>query len=215
MTRPREWLSAVLLLAACGTCRADPPAADALRAEFRAALDGAGATRRTPDSEALRGYSLFPYVEAARLRYALGRIKPGARDAAIEKAVHEFLVRHADEPVTRELRQEWLGFLGERAAWAKFQAEAPPVLNDLALRCHSLNARLAQQALDGLRDDTLAVWLTHRERPAACEPVFTWLDTPERLSDAEIEQRALFAARFRFRKIGRASCRERVESAGG
>src|SRR5689334_3230945 len=104
MTRPREWLSAVLLLAAAGTCRADPPAADALRAEFRAALDGA--TRRGPDSEPLRAYSLFPYVEAARLRYALGRIKPGARDAAIEKAIHEFLARHADEPVTRELRQE-------------------------------------------------------------------------------------------------------------
>lgn len=197
---PRRVLAAVaLLLGWAGVAAAQPPAEDPLRAEFRAALDAAGVTRRAPDSAALRNYLLFPYVEVARLRYALGRIPGGTRDQAIERDIHDFLARHADEPVTRDLRREWLLYLGDRAAWGKFQLEAPPVLTDTTLRCHALAARLAQQALDGLREDALALWTTHKERPAACEPVFQWLDTPERLSDAEIESRALFAARSRLK----------------
>ena len=203
LSRPAQ-LVAIALLGAAGLARAQPatgPATpeDALRAEFRAALDSVALLRRPPDSNALRGYLLYPYVEAARLRYALSRVAAGARELALEKNVQDFLERNDDEPVTRELRRGWLNYLGDRKVWAKFLAEAPEALTDTALRCHALAARLAQPEQAGLRDAALALWLTHRERPAACEPAFQWLDTREQLSDAEIEQRGLFAARYRLR----------------
>src|SRR5689334_1656521 len=197
MNRPRALLVAATLLAWVGGARAQ--AADAVRAEFRAALDGAAqVVRRAPDSAALRGYVLYPYVEAARLRNALSRVPADRREVMVEAAVEGFLQRAGDEPVARELRRDWLAYLGERRVWPKFLAQAPPAPADLALRCHALHARLGPPAADGLRDEALALWLAHRERPAACDPVFQWLEEPGRLAAPEIESRALFAARNRL-----------------
>lgn len=193
---------ALVLLACAGAAGGQPAPApeDALRAEFRAALDGVAQTRPPPDSDALRRYLLYPYVEAARLRYALSRVAAGARELTLETRTQQFLERNDDEPVTRELRRAWLNYLGERKVWPRFQAEASQPLTEIGLRCYALQARLAEQPPPaGLREEALALWLTHKERPAACGPVFSWLDTPERLSPAEIEQRALFAARYRLR----------------
>jgi soluble lytic murein transglycosylase len=197
MTSRRAQLIAALLLAwAGGACAQGDLQQDALRAEFRAALDAAAQARAPADSAALRGYLLYPYVEAARLRAALPRVAAGKRDAALEARIQAFLERNGDEPVARELRREWLAWLGERRLWPKFQEQAPPVLADLALRCHALHAKLAGP---GARDEAVALWLAHRERPAACEPVFAWLESPGRLTEAEVESRALFAARNRLR----------------
>src|SRR5690349_5836927 len=199
MNRPRALLVAATLLAWAGGARAQA-AGDAVRAEFRAALDGAAqVVRRAPDSAALRGYVLYPYVEAARLRNALSRVPADRREVMAEAAVEGFLQRAGDEPVARELRRDWLAYLGERRVWPKFLAQAPPAPADLALRCHALHARLGPPAADGLRDEALALWLAHRERPAACDPVFQWLEEPGRLAAPEIESRALFAARNRLR----------------
>jgi len=200
MASRRTSVVAAVLLGWSAAAGAQPaPVSDPVRVEFLAALENLAPVRRPADSDALRAYLLFPYVEAARLRYALARVATGAREPALEKRTQEFLERKGDEPVTRELRRTWLNYLGERRIWPKFEAQAPPVLTDTALRCHALHARLAQPAPEGLREEALALWLTHRERPAACEPLFQWLDSPARLSTAEIEQRALFAARQRLR----------------
>ena len=199
MSSRRANLAALAVLGWAALCGAQPAPDDALRAEFRAALDTVAQARPPPESAALRAYRLYPYVEAARLRHAFGRVASGARERALEKRTQEFLARNGDEPVTREVRRSWLAYLGERKVWPKFQAEAPPVLTDTSLRCHALQARFAHPVPDGLREDAVALWLTHRERPPACEPVFQWLDSPERLSHAEIEQRALYAARHRLR----------------
>jgi soluble lytic murein transglycosylase len=191
--------ASILLVWAGGACAQASDATEALRAEFRAALDGAAQVRPRPDSAALRGYLLYPYVEAARLRAGLGRALAGRRDFPLEARVQRFLDSHGEEPVARELRRAWLAYLGERRARPAFQAAAPTVLADTALRCHALHARLGAADPRGLREDAVAVWIAHRERPAACEPVFQWLEAPGRLTDAEIEGRALYAARNRLR----------------
>lgn len=198
-SRHASFIAAILLAWAAGARAQTAAETDALRAEFRAALDGAAQPRPKPDSVALRGYLLHPYVEAARLRAALHRVLASRRDFALEQRVEKFLDDNADEPYTRELRRAWLHYLGERRAWPKFQTEAPPVLAETALRCHALHARLAQPDEPGLREEALALWLNHRDRPAACEPVFQWLEAPGRLSESEIEARALYAARNRLK----------------
>jgi soluble lytic murein transglycosylase len=191
--------AAILLVWAGGACAQSADAAEALRAEFRAALDGAAQLRPRPDSAALRGYLLYPYVEAARLRAGLGRAPAGRRDFPLEARVQRFLERSGEEPAARELRRAWLAYLGERRIWPAFQAAAPAVPGDIALRCHALHARLGAADTGGVREDVVALWLGHRERPAACEPVFQWLEAPGRLTDAEIEGRARYAARNRLR----------------
>lgn len=146
------------------------------------------------DTAALRGHVLYPYLQAARLRWGLSRVAATARDAALESRIEAFLKTHSGLPVTQELQRDWLRYLGERAAWSEFRQQAPAGLSDPVLQCYGFAARLAAKDLDGLREAILALWLTHRELLPACEPAFRWLDTPERLSDAEIAQRARFAA---------------------
>lgn len=192
----RPPLSVILLLAAAPAAAASAPVSEEVRAEFRAALEQAA--RPGPESAALRGYLLRPYLEAARLRHALVPVAAGRRDEALERRITAFLKRHRDEPVTLELRRDWLKVLGERQDWAAYQAEAALAPPDPALRCHALAARLALHDLDGLREAALDLWLTLRDPPPACAPLFRWLDTPDRLSDAEIEQRARFAAQARL-----------------
>ncbi|MGH8442037.1 MAG: transglycosylase SLT domain-containing protein [Nevskiaceae bacterium] len=199
-SRHANLVAAALLVAAADAVGAPAaPPAVAVRVEFRAALEAAAQPQGKPDSAALRAYQLYPYVEAARLREALARVNAGTRPASLETRVHALLARNTDEPATRELRYAWLNYLGERQAWSAFQAEAPAVPTDLALRCYALRARTAAAAPDALREEALALWLPHRERPAACEPVFQWLEAPGRLAAAETESRALFAARNRLR----------------
>jgi soluble lytic murein transglycosylase len=187
----------VLLLApaACAFAQAPPPDA-AVRAEFRAALERA-AQAGTADSAALRAYVLYPYVEAARLRHELARVPARQRPVALEQRVRALLGRHGDEPVTHELRRDWLAYLGARAAWADYERDAPEQLPTLELRCHALTARLARKRMDGLREAALDLWLTQSQAPPACAPAFKWLDARAHLTDAEIEQRALLAARAR------------------
>lgn len=188
---------AVLLLAgwsACGRAQAVDPA-DAVRAEFRAALDRVSQPGAPADSAALRGYLLHPYLEAARLRHELSRVPGRQRLARLERRIRAFLEQQGDAPVARELRRDWLAYLGERAAWADFERALPPDgASEAALRCHALTARLARRQLDGLRQAAADLWLTHRQAPPACAPVFKWVDSPEHLTELQIEERARFAA---------------------
>lgn len=196
--RRRSPLPALLL--ALGLARADAaqtPDADAaaVRAEFRAALE---AVPKVPaESRALRDYALYPYLDAARLRHALSRVADDRTDPPLEARIRAFLAAQGDAPVARELRQEWLSYLGVRERWADFETDAPPALPDLSLRCHAYNARLERRDLDGLREAVLADWLEHRDAPTACRRIFAWLDTPNRLTDAEVEWRGRYAARTR------------------
>lgn len=185
----------VLLLALAPGMAVAAANATALRDEFRGALERPA--RPGPDSAALRGYVLYPYVEAARLRQALVPVAVARRDGVLERKIRAFLKRHGDAPVTTDLRRDWLNYLGARGIWEELLATAPEAPRDPALRCHVLAARLARHDLDGLREAALELWLGPAPAPAACDAVFRWLDTPDRLSDAEIEQRARVAARTR------------------
>lgn len=196
-------MAVVALLLACrgavaGATAPAPDPAVAVRAEFRAALDRVAQPGPPADSAALRSYLLYPYLEAARLRHELSRVPDHKRVAALEQRVRAFLDRHGEEPVTRELRRDWLAFLGERAAWADFEKALPADgVRELALRCHALTARLARKQLEGLREAAVEAWITHRDPPPSCKPVFRWIDSAQHLTGDQIEERARFAAQSR------------------
>jgi soluble lytic murein transglycosylase len=192
MPLPSLFRSLALLLAAsaAGTVAADPYAV--VRTEFRAAYAAAGATPADAtgaptDSEALRGYPLYPYLQAARLQRQLEN-----PDAAT--AIAAFLAEHGNAPVARSLRRGWLMTLAQREAWAPYLAAYREDVSDsAAARCNALAARVALGRTEGLAEATAATYLSARSLPPACDPAFDWLRARGLLTPELIERRARLA----------------------
>jgi hypothetical protein len=194
-----------LLLATCGWLVAlGAAASDApddpnveLRREFVAAHAAAEAGRPPPedgDSEALRAYVLYPYVEAARLRAALRSGPSGSIATATDSAARAFLERHGVAPYTRSLRYALLIRLAEARRWGDFLEVYATASNpDQLLRCRAIEARIALGRRDGLAEAITAEWLTAKSVPDACDAGFDWLRAQGRLDDALVERRARLA----------------------
>lgn len=163
------------------------------REEFVAALRRAetgagGLDAKRSDSERLQGYPLYPYLEAARIVVAL-READGPQSPA-DRAAEAFVARHDGQPVARDVQDAWIESLARRELWQRFLArlDAP---SDVATRCRALRARIELDRLEGIVPDVIDVWLTGRQLPLACEPVFQWLQDERLLTGELIERRVL------------------------
>lgn len=156
------------------------PAPDGLRDEFRLAWQLARSNSSDAgDSDALRAYVLYPYLEAARISGELERSNAGTTHA--DAAAGAFLAEYGDEPVSRNLRIAWLESLAGREQWPLFQEHYREELADTALRCLLLQSQIA---LGSIRvEDALDAWLTPAQLPTECEPVFQWLRDTGELDD--------------------------------
>jgi len=180
-------------LAAVGRTAPDASSESALaeaRAEFVAALRAVRAGRGSDaaaDSDRLRAYPLYPYLEAARLVRAL----ESATDAhsPADDASKVFLERHGDAPVARSVRRARLDSFARRKLWDAFLAEADPGTGDPALRCLTVQARIALDDIEGIAPEIVDVWLTGHRLPLDCEPVFEWLRGEGLMTADLIEQR--------------------------
>jgi len=166
------------------------PYADA-RLEFQMAharatsAPGDGAV--APDSEALRGYPLYPYLQAARLQRRLA-------DPAAASAIEAFLHEQGNTPAARSLRRSWLMSLAERKAWEPYLAAYREDVDDtVAARCNALAARVALGRTEGLAETATATYLSPKSLPPACDPAFEWLRAQGLLTAALIERRARLA----------------------
>jgi soluble lytic murein transglycosylase len=186
--------TALLLLAACSLMpRADstesPPAVTtpaSVDQEFIAAMRRVRlGSAETPDSPALRSFVIYDYLVAARLRRELGAA-PGEE---LDKAIDAFLEAHANEPVTRTLRHDWLASLAQRARWEWFLPRARD-LSDPQLLCARLAGELATGNTGGLAAAAIARWSLPQQQPAACDDVFAWLRRENYLTPALAESRA-------------------------
>src|SRR5262244_2902818 len=154
--------------------------ADASYADVRKAFQDAYArvTANFPDesandSEALKSYPLYPYLEAARIRQALNG-SPDSLDRVDQRAA-DFIAAHEQVPVSRGLRRAWLDSLAQRAKWDLFiEAYRDAGATDAA-RCRSFIARIELGKTEGLARDIARQWLTARSLPD-CERSFAWLN---------------------------------------
>jgi soluble lytic murein transglycosylase len=149
----------------------------------------------TNDTDKLRDYPLYPYLQAARLNRALDG-KPQTLAAADER-VEEFLARHGREPVTRELRRNWLASLADRVQWQTYLKNYRDASADDVQRCRSFAARIALAKPEAPLDEALVAgiakqWLTPQLLPE-CEAAFTWLRAQNKLTPALVEQRSRLA----------------------
>jgi len=161
-----------------------------VREEFVQAYARVNSAAAENDSDALREYPLYSYLEAARLRRDL--LAAVAPDQPADAAADAFLTKHAREPVTRDVRSAWLTSLAARRQWTAFLQQYRDPSADEELRCQSLIARIELNQLDGLAADISKQWLTPQSLQA-CEVPFAWLRAQGGLSVALIEQRVKLA----------------------
>ncbi len=186
----RAWLLLAFTFAA-GSSLSQPAASDveSVRAQFRLAygLTRAGITTAAADSEALRGYSIYPYLEAFRLGRALDEsVRTWTDDDA---AIESFLAQHDGEPVSVNLRVAWLQSLATRDLWPPYLEHYRPEVADTGLRCRNLIARIELGNTDGIAPLVLEEWLTPYQLPEECEPVFRWSRSNGLLDNPAIEAR--------------------------
>src|SRR5215472_14800364 len=171
--------------------------ADASYAEARKAFQEAYARvianfpdESAADSETLKSYPLYPYLEAARIRQAL----TGSPDslARVDQLAADFIAAHEQAPVSRGLRRAWLDSLAKRAKWGLFiEAYRDAGATDAA-RCQSFTARVELGKTEGQARDIAKQWLTPRSLPECTRP-FAWLTANGLLPPDLIEKRVRLA----------------------
>jgi soluble lytic murein transglycosylase len=175
----------------CSTAAAQPTETEArdaaLRKQFVAAYEAANAGIVAGDDAALRGYALYPYLQAARLERALARAEGPWHET--DAATEAFLAEAGRAPVAQALRRAWLASLARRASWAAFIAQFDAATATATLECQYFNARIAEQDTAGLAEAIRVRWLTASRLPSECERAFQWLRAERGLPDALVAQR--------------------------
>ena len=110
--------------------------------------------------------------------------------------VQAFLARYAESPLSEWLRRDWLKALGRAQSWDLFRAEFPKISSDdVEIACFALQERLARQDTEAL-GEARSLWLSGRETPGACQPVFDAAVDARRINgdDVWVRVRKLLAA---------------------
>lgn len=160
-----------------------PTAPEAVRQAFMDAMAAVQTLPTAPaagDAEALRGYVLYPYLQAARLQRQLQLVAPAAPvlgdgSLPLDQDIATFLAAQARAPVARQLRSAWLASLADRKLWPRFLEHYDPDRDGSGtLQCQAFAARIALERTTGLVDDLTRVWLTGKSLPTACDPALAW-----------------------------------------
>ena len=156
-----------------------------LRNAFEAAARGQldDATRATYAAHPLAGW-----LEYTALRRDFDSL-PIERGAG-------FLAKYRGQPVAEAFRSEWLAALAKRQEWQGFLANWQDGIDDTALRCMQLNARMALGRTDAAwTRDVQATWRSSgRSLPDACDGPFATLATQGGLTAALRWERIELAA---------------------
>jgi len=186
-------LACLSLLAASATAAGTADLYREVRAEFQRAYAEANTIKQQParaDSEALRAYPLYPYLQAARIRKALADAGPDL--TAADQRAQTFITYYERDPVGRELRRVWLASLARRELWQTYLEHYRREQADAVEQCHSFTARIALNLTEKLADDIRARYLTPKSLPE-CRRAFDWLREQGQLSDDLIESRVWLA----------------------
>jgi soluble lytic murein transglycosylase len=138
-----------------------------------------------PDSAALKAYPIYDYLVAARLSRDL-TWNPGPD---VDGAIDTFRRAHEGQPVTRNLRHQWLTSLAQRRRWDWYLPRSADAA-DPVLVCDRLAGRLASGDTERLGADALARWSLPQRLPLECAPVTAWLRSQGLITPALLEARA-------------------------
>lgn len=156
----------------------------ATRAEFAAAY-AAPTVDASGDSEALRGYVLYPWLAAARLSVGLSQTDDVEARIAAARA---FLDAAGEAPHARDLRRALLARHVARGDYAGFLADWRESAATDALRCQKLDAQIATQATEGLAEQMTARWLAAETPAPECAAAYAWFKKQPAYTPALVER---------------------------
>ena len=173
LTTPRRWMALVLVVAAQAQASIEIELPAVRDAAQRGNLRAVEAARARFAGHALEAYPSYWYLMAQLER------------GADRQELQHFLARYADTPLAETLRREWLKALGASGSWELFRAEHPKLLGDDAeIACYALQERLARADREAA-GEARALFVSGREMPAACDPVFATLAADKRIGAGE------------------------------
>ena len=145
----------------------------------------------TNDSDSLKNYPLYPYLQAARIQEALTSTDNVAL-AQADKRAADFIAANGQQPVARNLRHAWLDSLARREQWNQFLAAYRDAGASEASHCESFTARIELKKTEGVAAEIAKAWLTPHSLPE-CDRPFAWLKDNGALTPALIEERVHLA----------------------
>jgi soluble lytic murein transglycosylase len=137
-------------------------------------------------ARSLEGYPLYPYLEAADLEYRLRR--GNAQDARLAA----LFTQYPDLGAAANLRNRWLKDLARRGEWQRV-AEFYQPSDDPELRCLHARANVRLNRGDAALAEAKQLWLSPESLPAACDPLFEWLQERGQLGEALVQARVRLA----------------------
>ena len=181
--------------AAAGT--GEPSAAQ--RQRFRSAWSAVqkGQLPSVATQQQLRGYVLYPYIQA---RILAARLQNGLTPE-LDREIENFLAQEGFTTASSMLYRRWLINLARGGQWQRFLTHYAVVQNDepinASLHCHRAQLAIEQQHNQLARTLGLAAWRSGRTQDPACDPVFAWLDTQGALTEKLFAERLDNALRLR------------------
>ncbi len=159
------------------------PRRDQFQQAEKALKTGDKATYRRLKAK-LSNYPLYPYLIYAEHRKRLASLTPA-------RLIH-FEENYQDTPLPALLRRQWLNLKAARQQWYDF-LKGYRKDNSISRQCHYLNALIHTGRRVIAYRKVPELWLSGRNRPKACDPVFNDWIAHGKLTPGLLRQRTRLA----------------------
>lgn len=132
--------------------------------------------------QTLINYPLYPYLKYELLRSMIDQVKHSELSA--------FISTYHDSPLASKLQNEWLRQKAQRKLWADYllgyNTEGK---NDVEMQCYYIHSTLEVKHDKSVYSLVPDLWLTGKNQPKSCDPVFSAWKEDGKLSRNLIWQR--------------------------
>ena len=136
---------------------------------------------KNPDYSQFKNYILYPYMEYEYLVHNLSNTSTNT--------MQRFIDRYADSPLSTKIQTHLVKRFNDREQWDKtyLQFQAKP--QSLKARCLHLEARLELGDEHNALPEAKKIWMSGRDRPKQCDPLFKKLKQHKQLSKEDYWKR--------------------------
>ena len=104
-------------------------------------------------------------------------------------AIQSFIKQNKQRKISNDLQREYLYYLAKNKYWSEFISFYPQLPNSTDLKCYHFQAKIDQGEQDKIWPDVQKTWLAGKSLPNACDSVFQYYLTNEKISQELIWQR--------------------------
>ena len=136
---------------------------------------------KKPDYSAFKSHILYPYLEYEYLTQDTSSLPTST--------MVRFIQQYADSPLSDKLRTQLVKRYNNDKQWEKTFLEYQSEPSGLKARCLHLEARIALGDKERALPAAKKLWMSGRDRPSECDPLFGKLKKFKQLSDNDYWER--------------------------